>query len=89
MVYSHFSSVKPSVPSLIEHLHCNGEAKMTGSIEEMSLLILLLPEYYKQGMLWIVLMLKESSGGDSSALSSKISRSHIPHNLLVSFPAAW
>lgn len=86
MVYSHFSSVKPSVPSLIEHLHCNGEAKMTGSIEEMSLLIFLLPEYYKQG---IVLMLKESSGGDSSALSSKISWSHIPHNLLVSFPAAW
>lgn len=85
MVYSHFSSVKPSVPSLIEHLHCNGEAKMTGSIEEMSPLIFLLPEYYKQG---IVLMLKESSGGDSSALSSKISWSHIPHNLLVSFPAA-
>lgn len=33
MDYSHFSSVKPSVPSLTEHLHCNGEGKMTGSVK--------------------------------------------------------
>lgn len=35
MSYSHSSSVKPSVPSLSEHIHRSGEVKI-GSIKEIS-----------------------------------------------------